>query len=296
MNDSGEPIDIGARNHNWRVIPPICNYLGLSYGDWASRWLNWLVGVDPDKNNNGPVVFLRGIDFEMRGGSYRQFVRIGNEKLRISLDQAIFWPIICLFVDEKMVPTFDTQQKRLTDIFSAAVLTDHPPLPSQATIEGDPIVSNLEGFFTVSPDFQLHVPEASYGPTLGSLFQIPIVYEGDWRAAICGYFILMKPLQDGGPYKFASNGNAEDRYHTETLVEIEVIDDSPQNRSLGQGAQMKEIIQEELSRQQVRSNGQGLRAQKDELFAPYRDIIDASHQSDTKQDKPSSKNTIRKQD
>lgn len=290
MSDTQEPFDPGAQKHGWQVIPPFFNYLGASYGDWAGRWLNWLISVDPDKNNNGPVVFLRGIDFEIRRGSYRHFIRIGDQKLRITMDQAIFWPTICVFVDEKMVPSLNTDQKRLTDIFSASVLTDHPPLASQATIDGDPIVTNLENFFTVSPEFTLHVPEASYGSTLGQLFQVPIKYEGDCEAAVCGYFLLMKPREAGGPYKIASNGNAEDQYHTETLVEIEVIDDSPQNRYLGQRTLMTEIVKDELSKQ-IRNNGQGLKMEgEDGLLASFQKIIEASHQPLPPPREPENKN------
>ena len=279
FTEGGEWNDDSARRNNWQVISPACNYLGLSYGQWAARWLNWLLSVDPDLNNNGPIVFLRGVDFERRMGSYMNFIRIGKERIRVSLDQAVFFPIICLFVDEHMVPSLDDEQKRLSDVFDGALNADHPPQPNQTTLNGDPIVSNLTDFFTVSPDFILHVPEASYEPsskrTLGQLFKIPITYAGDWKAAIGGVFALMKPLQAGN-YFIASNGNAEDRYHTEMLVQIEVFDNSPKNRWKAQGELIKEIAFDEGLKQKLKvQENETMQIDKDSQFIDK--IIDNSH-------------------
>jgi hypothetical protein len=247
----GDPAKV--KEEPWIVIPPEKNYLGLSYGEWAARWFNWLISPDPDLHNNGPVVFLRGVDFELRNGSYRHFIRIGKQRIKISLNQAIFWPVICHFVDEKMVPTLDDPQKRLTDVFNGAIGSDYPPDKTQATVDGKPIKENLTDHFIISPDFVLHVPEPTYGQSLGSVFQIPIVYPGDWRAVVCGYFIMIKPpptaANSGRSFIIASNGNAEDRYHTETFVEVEVNDEKPQNRWEGQLSSMREIIQDEIRRQ-----------------------------------------------
>lgn len=268
--------------NDWEVIPPDKNYLGLSYGEWSARWLNWLVSPDPDLHNNGPVVFLRGIDFELRQGGYRHFIRIDKQKIRISLNQAIFWPVICHFVDEKMVPTLDDSQKRLTDVFNGAINSDYPPDKIQATIDAEPI-TDLTEHFIASPDFVLHVPEPTYGQSLGSLFQIPIIYPGDWRAAMCGYFIMIKPkptAANSGSFVIASNGNAEDRYHTETIVEVEVNNDDPQNRWKGQLSSMKEIIQEEAQKQvgSIDEKGQQIMGDKiSQMINRFNRVLNATH-------------------
>ena len=50
-----------------------------------------------------------------------------------------------------------------------------------------------------------------------------MVIEGDWDCVVVGYFVLIKPTTQN-KYYIASNASAEDGYHTETLVEVDVHD------------------------------------------------------------------------
>ena len=61
--------DNEVETDGWKMVSPDSNYLGLSYGEWAKNWMNWLVQKDPNTHNNGPVVYLRGVDFDQHGRS-----------------------------------------------------------------------------------------------------------------------------------------------------------------------------------------------------------------------------------
>ena len=63
----------------WQVVDPHANYLGLPYGEWVRNWVNWLIRPDPDQHNNGPVVYLRGLDFK-ESTAYGSFIRLENER------------------------------------------------------------------------------------------------------------------------------------------------------------------------------------------------------------------------
>src|SRR5216110_361561 len=43
------------------VVSPEQNFKGMSYGDWAAAWSNWLFSEDTDRNEaKGSMLFLRG--------------------------------------------------------------------------------------------------------------------------------------------------------------------------------------------------------------------------------------------
>ena len=43
-----------------RWFPSKENFQGMSYGDWATTWDNWLMSDNPDQGNRKDIVFLRG--------------------------------------------------------------------------------------------------------------------------------------------------------------------------------------------------------------------------------------------
>jgi len=242
---------------DWRIISPRTSYLGITYGEWARNWMNWLIRNDPDTHNTGPVVYIRGVDFKKHRTSYGNYIKIQKERLSMSLDQAALFAIMACFVDARHHPNAEDHDKRLTKAFTLVINGDYPPARKQFTIDGKIFPIELDEFLTVSPEFKLHVPPVDYGATLGQLLDVPMIFEGDWDCALAGYFVLLKP-QRPGRYTIASNATAEDGYHTETLVEIEVFDQSKANRSVSYGQSMKDNIRDALNEQGFDMNAVGI--------------------------------------
>jgi hypothetical protein len=239
---------------DWEIISPHRNYLGLSYGEWVRNWMNWLLRENPDDHNNGPVVYIRGVDFNKSSGGYNSFIRIGKDRLTMSMDQAALFAVILCFADARHHPELSDRDDRLSKIFHLIINGDHPPESRQFMVNDSQFPIGLDDFLVVSPEFKLHVPppSSSYGSTLGPFLDVPMIYEGDWDCNVTGYFVLMKPKKPGR-YTIASNATAEDGWHTETFVEIEVADQSRSGRASFDSERMKEAVGDVL-----RNQGTGL--------------------------------------
>ena len=86
------------------VVPPSENFKGMSYGDWAVLWSNWLLSEQPDNYDGGDILFLRGnVDYKpLRGASGAPrhsdpkgvYDRTGSMGEKIFEGTAIFFPVI----------------------------------------------------------------------------------------------------------------------------------------------------------------------------------------------------------
>lgn len=199
--------------------------MGLSYSDLAISWFRWLVSEDPDKNNDGPVYYLRGMDFAPPGADvdhYYSFVRLGKNKLKVPAKRPIFWPIIFYYLSELHYPNLTEQQMyRLLRKWMEA--GDNPPSADQATIDGNRI-QNFPGTLIVTPIFELNIPDAdaTYKKTLAPLFtDEPFKVPGTYKCIAGGYFVLLKGLEArDDPYTIVSHGRGELNYITDTVVEV----------------------------------------------------------------------------
>jgi hypothetical protein len=241
---------------NWEIISPRSNYLGLSYGEWARNWMNWLVSKDPDSNNNGPVVYIRGVDFAKEYSLYGHFIRVEKDRLRMSLDQALLCPMMACYIDVRHHTNAETHEKRLSKVFRLVINGDYPPDQKQFSIEGNSFPISLEEFLVVTPEFKLHVPSPTYENTLGSILDVPLIFEGDWDCVVGGYYVLIKPRKVGKQI-IALNATAEDGYHIESIVEVEVFDESKTKRSLAFRDFTKEQVKEILQKQGATVGGVG---------------------------------------
>jgi hypothetical protein len=198
-------------------------YMGLSHSDLCASWFNWLVGLDPDGNNTGPVFYLRGMDFAQDPSQYHYtFVRVGSDKLKISEGKAVFWPIIFYYVSQFHYPYLDEQGmfRLLTKWMDYG---DNPPRNYQATLDGEPIALDFSGERVISPVFELTVPDAAYGKTLATQLDEPFSVPGRYKCVAGGYFVLIKGLgARRQPYTIVSHGEGEMQYATDTLAQIQV--------------------------------------------------------------------------
>lgn len=233
---------------SWEIISPRSNHLGLSYGEWARNWMNWLVSRDPDSNNTGPVVYIRGVDFTKEYSLYTNFIRLEEKRLKMSLDQALLCPMMACYIDARHHTNAEDHQKRLSKAFRLVINGDYPPDKKQFSIDGNNFPISLEEFLIVTPEFKLHVPSPTYENTLGGILDVPLIFEGDWDCVVAGYFVLIKPTKVGRNI-IALNATAEDGYHIESIVEVEVFDESKTKRPFAFGEFTKEQIKETLKKQ-----------------------------------------------
>lgn len=248
-------------NTSWKLVKPYESYLGLSYSSWVQKWFQWLAGPDPDSHNNGDVVFLRGIDSQLRNGRYFFYLKFGQNRLRISENQALFLPLVSYSADEKNEPNCDTPQKRLSLVMRLMQYGDNPPNSNQATINGKPI-TDLDKSFTlkdyqfISADFDLDIPdpsEESYGTLLGPKMDTPLINSGISKCVVGAYAVIIKGLKPG-KYLINSYAHGELGYLTRTCVEIEVLKSPPvmtfPTISTGRESPFVEVIEDALKEQQ----------------------------------------------
>jgi len=184
---------------DYKVIrPEDCqSEVGRSYQDLVELWTQWFVSADPDLNNNGNVVFLRGIDFprspQMTGYSRRPAVMVGNHSLNILSKQFLFIPVITTTANE-IDDNAKTPQERSYIVWRDTNEGDNPPSRNQVIIDGNSL--DTVPFLTFSRDFRLDVPDVPYGRSLKDYFDIPITTTGDVQAQTGGYFVLIRFTND----------------------------------------------------------------------------------------------------
>lgn len=229
--------DPGDRDES-RIVAPHTVYKGLSYGDWAAAWWQYMFSVPVGQNplvdatganahtvvsasdpysQNGPVAFLGGI---FGGGG------AVTRTITVPKGTSLFFPMWNYisdntgFSDPGNEPTHHT----------ASVLASHAAHGASlvtgvyASIDGAP-VRDIQDYLAVSPAFEYVPPattDAGYtGPWRGdgaiytydtvangvlwSLFDsTPFVYVGP--AVTEGYWLMLRPLSPGKHViKFGAN-------------------------------------------------------------------------------------------
>jgi hypothetical protein len=171
---------------------------GFEYQDMIEAWAYWLFSEDLDIKNDGPIVYLRGIDFppspDQRSYNGQPVVRLGLRSLQMSDDQALFLAVICTAADE-IDDRARTLRERINIVWQAIKRGDNPPSKDQVMVDGSPLKINgndLREFQVYSRDFILHVPSISYGRSLKDFLDIPISTAGDRRVVVGGYFVVLK--------------------------------------------------------------------------------------------------------
>jgi hypothetical protein len=187
------------------IVPPNWIYKGLSYGNWAATWWNWLFS---NQEQVGLVYFLRGnVDLE------RGIVRTGRNELTIYSDTAIFFPIICTITSRLVFPNAVNEMVRRKES------AERQREPSRLMVTIDDIeIPNLHEYYAESPEFILDVPESS---PLRNYFE-PVVRSGKGEAVTAGYWILTKPLPTG-KHRIKFEGRHQDGFTTTGDYSVRVI-------------------------------------------------------------------------
>ncbi len=186
------------------IVPPKETYNGLSYGDWAAIWCNWLFS---DQDQVGSVYFLRG-------NVHREpdIVMTGKNGLTIYSDLAIFFPIICTFSSKLITPNAMSKMQRRKD----STEPERDPTLLKLTIN-DTEIRNLLDHYAESHEFTLEIKRMS--PLLR--YFNSSVKTGTSEAVIAGYWILLKPLPVG-TYRIKFEGRHKDGFMTSGDYNIKI--------------------------------------------------------------------------
>ena len=199
------------------VLKPSENYRGLCYSDLIIMWHRWLMSQNPDQNNEGDILFLRGnIGYHQNNSTYLR------SSVEIQEGTAILVPIITTHY--KIGEYYKTEIKDEFDLRKA--IKEHVDAASDiwATLQiiNKPkkilkLVSNLKLFRMESMPFELKVSEEN--PFLDKMDEPNI--PGTYTALVGGYFVLLYDLPTS-LYRIRFGGIGMDKFYTDSLYEIKI--------------------------------------------------------------------------
>ena len=208
------------------------------------QWLDWILGPDPDNNNNGDPLWLAGEGCSYAQTAYKRIpvIRAGINRLSpIPRDKSIFIPVITSFVDSVDNACSDNEQSRrmsaLNDINEGPV-----PTVGQIKIDGNPIAlpggdTNLMKYKVSSP--QIFPLIAGGGHKLCLDVPIKPRSDNDVRPIVAaGYCLLLQKLQSGS-HIITSLASGPRDYTTGLIYDIEIFEAAPKVDPPGTNPQLK---------------------------------------------------------
>jgi hypothetical protein len=217
---------------NIDVIPISQNFRGMSYGQWATVWDNWLMSEDPDSNVRKDILFLRGnLDYSPVGVGHKnpRFMRhnsildrSGKYGESIFSNTAVFIPVL-------------TSRYSLGDIYDGRRITDKVGLRDAVNTDTDeslkiwavitnlknqkssPIVDDLHEFRLESPAYKLTIATKGKLRNKTEFFTKPGIYD----SIVAGFFLLIRRLPVGR-YRLRFGGEGRGKYHTDSMYDLSV--------------------------------------------------------------------------
>jgi hypothetical protein len=187
------------------IVSPKEKYNGLSYGELAAIWCNWLFS---DQHQFGSFCFLRGnVDNEPN------VVMTGKNALTVYSDVAIFFPVICTYSSKLLNHGAINQMQRRKE--STEPQVDATLL--KVTINNTEI-PNIHDYYVVSNEFILEINRTS--PILR--YFNPPAKVGVSEAVTAGYWMLLSPLPVGR-YRINFEGRHRDGFRTLGDYSIKII-------------------------------------------------------------------------
>jgi hypothetical protein len=218
-----------AKKPAYTVVRPEDRNFGKTYVDWIEDWTKWFFLPNADQNNNGSVVFLKGLSASPTDNYKRQgVVMVGNDSLEISKNQMVLLPLItATAVAESGENSQSLYQLVRSDIDNG----EDPPAPSNVKIDGEDIHlqarDNLGNYRFETRVFDLNIPSSPYGQTLADLVVPPIkTRDTNLPCVTAGYFVLLK-LEAGTHYIFSAVHGSRDQtglYKASLFYQISVED------------------------------------------------------------------------
>jgi hypothetical protein len=212
------------------VVPINENFRGLSYGEWAVIWDNWLMSEDPDTTIRMDILFLRGNldymsvtsnnDFPRFSDSRAVLNKTGQNAETIFQNTAILIPVL-------------TAQYSVGDIYDGRKLNNEYELRDAVNRDSDEslriwatvasngrksrIVHDLNEYRIESPLFRLLIPVNSK-LRLGTQ---DAVKPGLYDTVVGGFFLIIRCLPQGS-YRLEFGGNGRGNYSTNSAYDIHV--------------------------------------------------------------------------
>ena len=212
------------------VVPIHENFRGLSYGEWATIWDNWLMSEDPDSAIRKDILFLRGNLGYTSVSSNNDFPRFSDSSATlIKTDQNTE----IIFENTAILIPVLTAQYSVGDIYDGKKLDNEYELRDAVNRDSDEslriwatitnkgrksrIVNDLNRYRIESPLFHLSIPVNSR-LRLGTQ---DAVKPGLYDTVVGGFFLIIRSLPRG-KYGLEFGGNGRGNYSTNSIYGIAV--------------------------------------------------------------------------
>ena len=212
------------------IVLPSENFRGISYGEWAAIWYQWLVSDDPSYYGEN-VLFLRGnVNYSPIGGNEggpryldpkAVYYRTGDNGETIFEQTAILIPVLTshyslgeIYNGRKInsIPYLRYITNKDTDggsIWATIMKNDEKPIR---------IVRDLKKYRFESPLYLVSIPKNS---KLRKTMDYP-PEPGKYHVIVVGYFIIIKCLPIGR-YRIRFGGSNASAYHTDAIYDVNVV-------------------------------------------------------------------------
>jgi hypothetical protein len=224
----------------YQVIDPGEYYGGFSYEQLVDKWTNWIVSMDPERQNSPPVFFLRGLELDSLNqnhsngegffeqslvyGARKPSVVVGDDELVLTVNDAVFFPVVMAFAEPLDHPGVQDSYHSLYEYVNKDISEgDDPPKNDQITIDGVAIKADLIKH-KIASAFTLRVPETLPGRSFNDVFDIPVTTPGERKCVALGYWLFIKFDKDG-EYIIHSFARAKGGYESRLLYQIRVLPD-----------------------------------------------------------------------
>jgi hypothetical protein len=214
------------------VVPPVENFRGMSYGDWAALWSKWLLSDEPDNYAGGDMLFLRGnVDYKPLGiptGGPRHsdprgfYNRTGKKGEEIFEGTAIFFPVVNAqlnigeLYDGRLIRNEeDVRLVARKDIAEGGAMWAN--IMRKGEKKPTKIVKNLKDYRVESPLFRLVVSQKS---RLRDRMESPLK-PGIYDSVTVGYYVLIRTLPPS-IYRIRFGGKGRGAYYTDSVYDISV--------------------------------------------------------------------------
>lgn len=211
------------------IAPIEQNFRGISYGDWAGMWWNWLLSEEPELYNGHEMLFLRGnvsygplehIKGAPRGlGRIRCHDRTAEKGETIWRGVPVFFPVInaayCLgdrYEGTRLTQEDDVRYAARKDIIEGGDMRAEISYGNQKPLK---LVRDLKKYFTESPIFDLRVPRKS---ALRDKMENALK-PGIYKCVTVGYYILISSLSPG-EYRLRIEAKGRGNYYTNAVYDI----------------------------------------------------------------------------
>jgi hypothetical protein len=214
------------------AVHPGENFRGMSYGDWAALWWNWLLSEEPDDYDGGDVLFLRGnVEYKLAGGvagapSYSDpkgyYDRTGKFGEKIFEGTAIFFPVLTamlhigeLYDGRSLKNELDIRFAARKDISEGGAVWAN--IMKKGQKKTNKIVNDVRDYRIESPRFKLEVAEKN---RFRDRMESPLK-PGFYDCVTVGYYLLIKSLP-ASIYRIQFGGKGRGTYYTNSLYDITV--------------------------------------------------------------------------